>query len=85
MIRKDGRVGASCNVRPLEANGRISYVFTVASDFVSESDFFLSEGRWEDLTIDGGDEKKETMKVAVGDSRFRFALRDFVTSDDASH
>jgi len=86
VIRKDGRVVASCLVRPVEAKGRLTYVFTVSSDYISESDFFLSEGRWGKFTtIDPNNGKILTVEtVAYNDVRFRFALRYFVNSADTA-
>ena len=80
VIRKGGRAVVSCYVLPSEDKSRVSYVFAVSPDYISESDFFLWEGRWGELTIVARTNTKTTTKVREVDVRFPFPLRDFAKS-----
>jgi hypothetical protein len=85
VIRKGGETVVSCDVQTSEDKSRVSYVFNVAPEYTSESEFVLSEDRWIDSTIEFADGKKETMKNFVGDMSFHIVLAGFAKSANDAH
>jgi hypothetical protein len=81
VIRKGGHKVVACQLLPTKDKSRVSYVFTVSPEYVSESDFFLWEGRLGEFTVIGADNTKvTTVEPDFADVRFRFPLRDFANS-----
>ena len=81
VIRKSGHAVVTCQLLPSKEKSRVSYVFTVSPEYLSESDFFLWEGRLGEFTEIGPDNTKvTTVQPDFADVRFRFPLRDFANS-----
>ena len=78
VIRKGGRTLVACELFPSEDKTRVGYMFTVSRDYISESQFILSEHEF--LVVPG--HVPDRALPAPGGWVYQFHLRDFVSIAD---
>ncbi len=85
VIRKGDCQVASCPMLPSEDASSVLFTFSVSTDYLAESDFFLSVDRWDELSvIDSTGKTIQTKKEMVGDVRLHLPLRLFVEQENES-